>query len=345
MTEIPIRYDFPLFVTDCPIRNYIGSDKLRLSDSWSLFQYVVLKRGKTEAERKFMLTLLEQAKYFYSVADSAPLKSKPLLYYYSFLNLAKLFINLRGYIGNTREYNHGIEARPANSFVSAEVNVKGFYGSPMLPVNRVFAEQLGFNYPTYPFQYKVVDYLKACVGIHKVYCETYKQEEMFHRIKDLHLFMHANQMKSVAWIPNLSSNDVANLTAKGYSITHDDAGYVWTETIAKHPHHLTNQNFFDLSLQMRQRGLWYLTNGNEYRMYISAQDYAFPPELVIYNIMFYFGSITRYHPYQFDELLSAKEQWMVEVFMRTQPQQFVYGLLSRLLGRYVYEDKTAKLSV
>lgn len=345
MTQIPIRHDFPLFVTDCPIRNYIGSDKLRLSDSWSLFQYVVLKRGKTETERKFMLTLLEQAKYFYSVADSAPLKSKPLLYYYSFLNLAKLFINLRGYIGSAQEYNHGIEAQPADCLINAEIKVKGLIGGTMLSVNRLFAEQLGFNYPSYPFQYKVVDYLKTCAGIHKVFCETYKHVEKFYRIEDLRLYMHATQLFCKARIADVSPAAALDLTAKGYSISQDGNDYIWTEMVAKHPHHLTNQNFCDLSLQMRQRGLWYLTTGDAYRMYISAQDYAFPPELVIYNIMFYFGSITRYHPYQFDELLSAKEQWMVEVFMRTQPQQFVYGLLSRLLGRYVYEDKTAKLSV
>lgn len=345
MKQIPLRYDFPLFTTDSSIRKLMSSDKLRLSDSWSLFQYVVLKCSKNSKEQKFMLTLLEQAKYFYSVADSAPLKSKPLLYYYSFLNLAKLFINLRAYKGSGVEYNHGIEAGPATNFSNAMLKVKGLIGSPILSVNRLFAEELGYNYPSYPFSYKVIDYLKACVGIHKVYCETYKQQEMFYRVNDFKLYIHSNKLISTAEIKNLPATIVPQLVAKGYVIDASANPYLWREEISKHPKHICDQNYVDLSKLLRGRGLWYLTTGEEYRTYISAIDQPFPPELVIYNIMFYFGSITRYHPYQFDELLTAKEQWMVEVFMQTQPQQFIYGLLSRLLGRYVLADKTANLMV
>ena len=215
----------------------------------------------------------------------------------------------------------------------------------MLSVNRLFAEELGFHYPLYPFTYKVIDYMKACVGIHNVFCETYSHCEMFHRIENFHIFMHSDQLIWKADVKDIDATTLRQLTTKGYSIDSGTTPYVWTTRIIKHPHHISYQNYCDLSQKLRDLGVWFLTTGDEYRFYISAIDYPFPPELIIYNIMFYFGSITRYHPYQFDKLLSAKEQWMVEVFMRTQPQQFVYGLLSRLIGKRVEADKTATLTI
>lgn len=55
---------------------------------------------------------MEQSQYFYIAAASAPLKSQPLLYYYSFLNIAKVFITLRDPSLETSglEFNHGIDS-------------------------------------------------------------------------------------------------------------------------------------------------------------------------------------------------------------------------------------------
>ena len=50
----------------------------------------------TFTKEEFLKSLLEQAKHFYRSAEVSPVKSQPLLYYYSFLNLAKIMINIRG---------------------------------------------------------------------------------------------------------------------------------------------------------------------------------------------------------------------------------------------------------
>ena len=76
MTEIDIKYGFPLFTKE---QNtvYLGNHKkLVISDIWSFWDYIVKKNGKN---KPFLNSLLEQAKNFYLSAEQSPVKSKPLL--------------------------------------------------------------------------------------------------------------------------------------------------------------------------------------------------------------------------------------------------------------------------
>ncbi len=85
---------FPLF-SDPIIDLDIGKGKkVVISDIWAFWYYLVKKfvsrkQKNNEMERE-LLSYLEQAKYFYESAEKSPIKSKPLLYYYSFLNLSKV---------------------------------------------------------------------------------------------------------------------------------------------------------------------------------------------------------------------------------------------------------------
>ena len=65
---------------------------------------------------------------------------------------------------------------------------------------------------------------------------------------------------------------------------------------------------------------------------------------IIYAIMFFLGSVTRYNPYFFDTLMDAKEQWLISEFLNTQPKQFLYYMASAVVGKPVYQSRTAHLS-
>lgn len=58
------------------------------ADVWSLLRHLVTKRLDGQQERA-ALAYIEQAFEFYEAASNPRTGSKPLLYYYSFLNLAK----------------------------------------------------------------------------------------------------------------------------------------------------------------------------------------------------------------------------------------------------------------
>ena len=83
--ELPLKYGFPNFTKQANNIYLCGSQNLIVSDIWSFWDYVIKKNS---TEKNFMSSLLEQARYFYMAAEDSPIKSKPLLYYYSFLNFA-----------------------------------------------------------------------------------------------------------------------------------------------------------------------------------------------------------------------------------------------------------------
>lgn len=71
-------------------------------------------------------------------------------------------------------------------------------------------------------------------------------------------------------------------------------------------------------------------------MQTSIQQLTLSSATVIYYLMFFFGSITRYHPYLFEKVLSEKEIWLVSEFLKTQPLQFLLLLTSKVLGKPLF---------
>ena len=71
----------------------------------------------------------------------------------------------------------------------------------------------------------------------------------------------------------------------------------------------------------------------------NVQQLTLSSATVIYYLMFFFGSITRYHPYLFEKVLSEKEIWLVSEFLKTQPLQFLLLLTSKVLGKPLYTSR------
>lgn len=98
----------------------------------------------------------------------------------------------------------------------------------------------------------------------------------------------------------------------------------------------TRKDYANLSLKIKNKGIWYFIGNNGYTTYLSNSSTGrYSQESIIYMVMFYLGSITRYHPYMFDEIFSDKEQWLMSEFLSTQPKQFLYLSTARILGQSV----------
>ena len=108
-------YGFPLFSPKKSKGYLLSCDSIRVSDPWSLLNYTIrvshdsaTNHPLNKGQQTYLLELLEQAGYFYKTAVTAPIKSQPLLYYYSFMNLVKIVINLHNYQGKKKRHVHGI---------------------------------------------------------------------------------------------------------------------------------------------------------------------------------------------------------------------------------------------
>lgn len=360
MSVIPVKYGFPLFTKHNSTDYLIKHDQIRVSDLWAFWQYVIGRYvRKYRGDRRFLQTLIEQSRYFYEAAEKAPIKSQPLLYYYSFLNLVKVVINVNttSLFGSNVEYNHGVEpvgVAPNATLRDLKVKVKSLIPPHPVPnqplsVDYQFMRQMGDVFqPIMPYEISVDSMLKACIGIHRTYCETNNCKETFLKIDNLELYTRGQDFFARHEVIHCDDMLMTLLQTAGYGIVKvlDDDGkdrYYWEEKSQMLRHRPTKWDYYCLSSKLKEKGVWYFTDGNQYKEYISTEPLHISSESIIYNLMFFFGSITRYHPYLFDEMLTEQQMWIVSEFLRTQPKQFLYIVMSKTIESAILKPETANI--
>ena len=365
MIEVPIKYAFPLFTKHNSTDYLIKHEQIRVSDLWAFWKYIIGRYVKKySGEKEFLLTLIEQARYFYEAAENAPIKSQPLLYYYSFLNLVKVVINVNALstYGTNFTYYHGVEScgiKKKDKLQDLYVEIKCLLlpagvtprpgKLPDLSVAYTFMTQMGDAVPCPPpYKLNIVNMLKACVGIHRTYSETNNEREIYIRLGNPQLFREGKTLRCKYEIKECDSVIASQLAAVGYNIVKetDTDGitcYYWIEEIIMMAYKETKLDYYMLAKKLRDKGVWYYTDGSCYRTFISTSPLHISTESIIYNLMFFFGSITRYHPYMFDKLLTEQQMWLISEFLKTQPKQFLYAVTSRTIESAVLKPNTANI--
>ncbi len=336
MKKTEMKYGFPLFAKPNSLVNLGKNEKLVISDIWSFWDYVVKKASKDKKGEQFLRSLLEQAKHFYHTAEDSPVKSQPLLYYYSFLNLAKIMINLTGSFGRNIRYMHGMKEQQNQNqrFVCSEI-VKEQKKTSVVQVAHELVSLFDPLIPTSSLTLNVKELLSHCVGVHRAYCEIYSQPEIFVRFKSHDLYREGKNLTFKAFL-YCTPKQKSALTTQGYNIISDKEGNHYTESITMAGYQPKRADYAALSSAIRAKGIWYFIGNNGYTMYLSSSpNMRYSQESIIYMMMFYLGSITRYHPYLFDEIFSDKEQWLMSEFLTTQPKQFLYLATANVLGQSV----------
>lgn len=351
-------YGFPLFSPKKSKGYLLSCETIRVSDPWSLLNYTIrvsrdsaTNHPLNKGQQTYLLELSEQAEYFYKTAETAPIKSQPLLYYYSFMNLVKIVINLHSYQGKTKRHVHGISdsISATTKLSNAEITLWTSSGGEISNSESLIAA-LNDPRPAYvagargrasSIKVNVIDLLRDCVGINRTYSEIYKKKEHFLQLHDYMFYSQRNKLCFKAVVEGCDDTIMADLLARGYHIDKIDAlTYIWNvETSVRTTSSPTVVERHSLSKKMRDLGLWSYTDGEEYKLYVSPIASKMSSPSIIYHALFFFGSITRYHPDLFDSMLTAKEHWLVSEFLKTQPQQFLYYMLSYINGTEVLFSK------
>lgn len=332
MAELKEKYGFPLFTKSDSVV-YLGNErKLIISDIWAFWDYVIKKKNVNKA---YLLSLLEQAKNFYIAAENSPIKSKPLLYYYSFLNLSKITLCFEYNYDETNNFRHGINERNNLTFRTSDVTLEPVTRPGSVKVATELYENfygitIGANTTI-----NLKDLLSHCVGIHRAYSEVYRTPELFCKLSD---FVYYRNIKTIGLKAKIQCTEAERLEliARGYGIVvEDDVSYLVEEYLML-TYSPTRSDYFALSRQFINKGVWYYIGNQGYTSYLStAQNHRYPTEMTIYWTIFYLGSITRYRPNLFDQIFSETEQWLMSEFLATQPKQFLYLATAKMVGQKV----------
>ncbi len=358
-------YGFPLFCNKEDIISLGVDNKVNVADIWMFWDFVIKSKQankETHNQSQQMLSLLEQAKCFYQSAESSPVNAKPLLYYYSFLNLAKIMLNISNGnnfgFGAKTQYQHGVSAN-YKSFAESYIKLGNSDGNNIA----VSAELLKLmEEKTASKTINIQELLANCIGVHSSYSQVYNKEETFFELLNYSLLKKGNKLRFTAEVqcptdktleetkaglekfyPNLSIENKKLYWTVAVNIFSEFAENKFTYVQLSNRDKLLNmsmirisderQNYHKLAKKLKEQGIWYSVGDNGYNCYISSNpNCRYQPEFIIYNTMFYLGAIARYQPYMFAEIFNDKEQWLMSEFLTTQPKQFLYLATAKVLG-------------
>lgn len=315
-------------------------------DIWAFLRHISSKKLKKQ-EATQALSYIDQAFDFYTVAANPRQATRPLLYYYAFLNLAKVLL-LHKEINLPPAIKHGIVDPKANArerlhFKTQIVRIN----NPAHDHSELFPELIRClaisNTSTTQSEEKPIDLLRQVPAIHRTYCQVTLKEPIFCPIEILTI-LHD---KEHVWVNlRLSKHDrdvqrtIKSITAapkfknvfrqvKPLGTKRGDE-YLYESDHVKYYRRGIDSAIGKLADKVRSCGIWTILTRNGYSYYLNGgQEQCLPQLCSAYAIMYYLGSLVRYKPYDFSKIIKGYS-WVISEFIDTQPAQFLHILASYL---------------
>lgn len=295
-------------------------------------------------EEKTAIAYIDQALDFYNAAANPHLGSKPLLYYYSFLNLAKAALLIRK-VKIPPRVSHGIEDPKINvkerlRLEGQKVRIKklAYDHSQVFPE---FVRMLGVQ-TSRVLEISVLNLFAQIPCIHRTFCTIMRKKPNFVPIERIDLLKAKSRLwariifkrddKDVqATLPKLRRQPGFKNFARQVDSNHEKE--IWFETTS-----VPGQGpgidgaIKRISDGFRSFGASSILTAFGYHFYFCTLPRAqrLPQLAAALAIVFYLGSITRYKPDVFDKIIAGNYAWIVEEFLSMNPMQFLYTLASEL---------------
>jgi hypothetical protein len=188
---------------------------------------------------------------------------------------------------------------------------------------------------------------------HRLWCYATNRTERFTTIEDVEL-LHSPATKQVWFNLYLNENDLERLKLSDARVLSqadlgdfEISGEAPNKLICfqqRHPDRYSSnpaEALVEIVRKVRNKIWETVKTASPYRkpyVYCSPpQERAarLPQTLSIYLLMYFLGSVTRYTPGQFEDLLESKYGPFFETFVSESPMQFLYLMASETLGREV----------
>lgn len=346
----------------------ILSTRVFANDPWPIITSSIKEKITAISTKKEALAYCEQSQDFFRSAQIARVSAaKPILLYYAFLNLAKAFILSKRVRPELSNAYHGLKNVdiPHRTLTNAKLEAhKDKAGTKRANIFDAFFYALHKKHvPTNTFIYNLRDIIPQVVVGHRLWLEAMNsisnnnRKERFISVDYLY-FMHHKQRKEL-WV-NISLRRSA-LTRFNYGVSDfiDKADWGnWTAVASGAPSYICYQQ----NKVVRHSGspadrlsgiteklktvFWQTVRTDQpfrkFYLYAnpSQNKQVLPQLLSIYAIMFYLGSITRYSPLWYDEIVDSEFGTFIESFIDSQPTQFLY-----LMTSYFAEREVAKAAI
>ena len=354
--ELEFSY-WPMYRTT---RRYGLHSIVYVTNPWATIEASIQARCPAVA-RLEALGSLRQATYFYRAADeSENWAAKPLLLYYAFMNLGKAYALTKGPTTTFDLAHHGIiERRHHNRPGIGDAFVRVFHkpgrNGPNLFAH--FLDAIAGTTIANDTDFDLPKLLPQVVAGHRLWCDGSGRKERFVPIKEIQFKTDPGQ--KTVWLEiHLFAQDLTRLgithkrlltgcglDAEVREVTSNTEGTKRVLVFEQRDPVQYNHRVSDVIPQAVDRvrkSLWTIVRSDppfrKYYVYVVPADEAeqvLPQLGAIYAVMFYMGSVTRYRPQQFDELMKSSFGAQLQELLTAQPPQFLYLMASEFSKREV----------
>jgi hypothetical protein len=324
--------------------------RLFVNDPWELMAEAVARAVVPGKTRDIAQSFRRQAEdYFRAATTGRELAVRPVLLYYAFLNLSKAYGVAKGNGLLAGSAHHGISGVSKPKTIPQSL-IRFSAGTGTL-VFQELLKLLNGNPSVISSPLHLGHLLPQILPGHRLWCYATKRAERFLTIEDFDV-LHSAATKQVWHNLYLNRNDLerinisearvlsqANLgafeVASGYS-TNDRICY---QQRNPDPYVTDPAEGLALIIRRSRNMIWEtVKTASPYRKpYIyccppAEQHGRLPQMLSIYLLMFFLGSVTRYSPGDFEDLLDSKYGPFFDTFISESPMQFLYLMASDILG-------------
>jgi hypothetical protein len=337
------------------IRRYGLSDYLFAKSPWAVVQGAIEARTP-RARLPEALAFLQQSRGFFDAAHDRTVAATPLILYYSFLNLAKALVLASGHTGSLDRAMHGLRddpGPPGNEITGASVIVKSSGSDPS--IFPLYATALRLTPPSNNSTYSVTELMAQVVVGHRLWREV-GNKERFVALGEIRFYHDPPTGAGNVWlrlylergdltrfgITQVRLRTEGELTGAFDWVRSDDDDVLCLEQATPVSYtHRASDVVKDVVGAVRPLMWRSATSTPPYRHYYLHLS---PPAnraerlsqlLSLYMLFFYFGSVTRYRPHIFDQILSGNYGPFVREFIASQPDQLLYLLATEICEREV----------
>lgn len=306
----------------------------------------------SDAETNSALSFARQAKEYFAAAERAgALETRPLLYYYSFLNLGKALSIARGRPNMVGKVTHGIASVHSSGYSpsTAEVVLQSSGGNTPSAIAELHTALEGSPFPA--GQVRISDLMPQSVVGHRMWraATGSVRKERFFALDDIRWLedsaVHTIWLKLYIRRDTLRSHGrgvtevlrEAQLTGRFRAVNdaYGTANDLHTlEEITPTPYGTGRASDVVMDSVHGVRGdIWQtITSAEAYRrfyLYLSpAGEVRLPQWASTYALLFWLGSLTRYQPVELLDALAGPYGPFFEEFIQTQPAQLLYAFAS-----------------
>lgn len=327
--------------------------RLFVNDPWELIAEAIHRALPAAGTRDVAHSFRRQAQdYFQAATISRETAVRPVLLYYAFLNLAKAYAVAKGNAKLASKATHGIRAIAPpkvipGSLIKFEKRGVGVFQELLTHLDGdpvVLASDL-----------RLGNLLPQILPGHRLWCYATSRPERFLSVErfelldataDKHIWLNLYLDKHALDRIGISEQDA--LAQAGLAAAFEVVNGVSPQDLVcfqqRIPETYTADPVHALAriVRMMKNRIWETVKiASPYRKpYIyccpsAERKSRLPQMLSIYLLMFFFGSVTRYSPLYFEDLLESKYGPLFDTFISESPMQFLYLMASDILDREV----------